>query len=68
MPYFMTNENWYRYEEGAENEFGSNYVLTEEGRKIPEVVESYNEFVENDSLEFDPDEEDKAMKLFGIKG
>lgn len=67
-PLFMTNPDWYTYEEGAESEYGTNYVLTEEGRKNPDVVESWEEFVKNDSMmpDIDESEKDEAMKLFGL--
>ena len=48
-PYFLTNEAWYRLKEGV---FG--YELTPAGRKIPEVVASYEEFY---STERDDDDE-----------
>ncbi len=38
-PYFMTNEEWYRYDVA---EF--RMKLTEAGKQIPEVVQSYEEF------------------------
>lgn len=47
-PYFMTNDEWYEYVEGAELEYGTNYLLTEKGKSIPEVVESWNEFIKDD--------------------
>lgn len=68
-PLFMTNEAWYEYKEGAYEEYGTDFVLTEEGRKHPEVVESWEDFVRNDSSVIDLDEleeRDRAMELFGI--
>jgi len=46
-PYFLKNEAWYRHKEG-----GLGYELTGEGKKIPEVVASYENFyAEDDELE-----------------
>ena len=39
QPYFMKNEAWYRLKDG-----GLGYELTKEGKKIPEVVASYEDF------------------------
>ena len=39
LPYYMTNDKWYRvnYDLGSSR----GHILTEEGKKMPEVVESY---------------------------
>lgn len=67
MPYFMQDEKWYKFEEGHEFENGTNYVLTEEGKAIPEVVESYQQFVRDLDTTMDEDEERaEAMKLMGL--
>ena len=67
LPYFMENEEWYEFKEGHEFENGSNYVLTEKGKAIPEVVESYQQFVRDLDTTMDEDEERaEAMKLMGL--
>ena len=38
-PYFMKNKDWYYHDEKEWR-----YKLTEEGKKIPAVVRSYEEF------------------------
>lgn len=40
-PYFMEDRKFYRYEEGAEEKYGTNYLLTEEGWNDPKAVESF---------------------------
>lgn len=39
MPYFMTNDEWYYVDDDK-----GIMVLTEKGKKIPEVVKSYKEW------------------------
>lgn len=38
-PYFMKNKEWYYHDKKEWK-----YKLTEEGKKIPEVVKSYKEY------------------------
>ena len=67
-PYFMTNPEWYQYVEDGELKYGSNYVLTDAGKAIKEVVESYNEFLQDDAMSCEEEgEEEQAKKLFGLK-
>ena len=50
LPYYMTNERWYKvnYDLGSSR----GHLLTEEGKMIPKVVESYERAYqdENDGL------------------
>ena len=39
LPYYMTNDKWYKVNYDLSSSRG--YILTEEGKKIPKVVESY---------------------------
>ena len=45
-PYFMNKEEWYYFVPQKGNELIGRYELTEEGKKIPEVVQSHKEFYE----------------------
>ena len=45
-PYFMEKEEWFERDEANAEANGCNYVLTEKGKAIPKVVESYEEFQE----------------------
>lgn len=40
MPYFIENEDWYYYN-------GEEFKLTELGKSIPKVVESYEQFLKD---------------------
>lgn len=40
-PLFMTNEDWYEFDFGL-----GKLVLTDEGKSIPIVVDSYDQFYE----------------------
>ena len=40
-PLFLKNKSWYKYDDEL-----FKYVLSEEGKKNPEVVKSYNDFYE----------------------
>lgn len=55
IPYFLKNKEW--YEEIPSNKEGCTrrIVLTEKGKSIPEVVESYKEWTE-DMEDFSIDE------------
>lgn len=46
MPYFKTNENWYIPPKRRKDGSVIHCQLTEEGKKIPEVVQSYKEYYE----------------------
>lgn len=50
LPYYMTNEKWYKVNYDLSSSRG--HLLTEEGKKIPKVVESYERAYqdENDGL------------------
>lgn len=39
LPYYMTNDKWYKVNYDLSSSRG--HILTEEGKKIPKVVESY---------------------------
>ena len=45
-PYFMNKEEWYYFVPQKGNELIGRYELTEEGKKIPEVVQSHKEYYE----------------------
>ena len=49
LPYFLRNKKWY-YPNPEVSYYGC--LLTEEGRKIPEVVKSHNDFYDPDNLLF----------------
>jgi sRNA-binding regulator protein Hfq len=46
-PYFMTNKEWYYFEDQdlPERQEDINVKLTEEGKKIKKVVDSYDQYV-----------------------
>lgn len=46
QPYFMEKEEWYYFVPQKGNELIGRYELTEEGKKIPEVVQSHKEYYE----------------------
>lgn len=72
-PYFMTNKEWYTYDEVEEK-----YVLTDKAPQ--EAIDSYNEFYKGLETQFDEDfeeesdlgiieeetEEQKVNKLFNL--
>lgn len=39
LPYYMANDKWYKVNYDLSSSRG--HILTEEGKKIPKVVESY---------------------------
>lgn len=51
IPYFLTNEKWYKKVPLADNDRG--YILTDEAP--PEAVKSYNEFYAEEYIEEDGD-------------
>jgi len=48
QPYFMTNKAWYEYVDDVNSDV--NTVLTEEGKKLPAVVDSYNDYLKEDGV------------------
>lgn len=46
-PYFATNKKWFYYNPDTFSYYGC--LLTEEGKKIPKVVKSYNDFYDPDN-------------------
>ena len=46
-PYFATNKQWFYENPDWDSYYGC--LLTEEGKKIPEVVKSYNDFYDPDN-------------------
>ena len=46
-PYFATNKEWFYENPDWESYYGC--LLTEEGKKIPEAVKSYNDFYDIDN-------------------
>lgn len=72
MPYFMTNEEWYKFDEVQ-----FKYVLTDKAPQ--EAIDSYNEFYKGLETQFDEDfdeesdlgireedEEERVNKLFNL--
>ena len=60
-PYFATNKKWFYYNPDWDSYYGC--LLTEEGKKIPEVVKSYDEFYDiNNPLLYDGDLDDEDEK------
>ena len=58
-PYFATNKKWFYYNPDWNSYYGC--LLTEEGKKIPEVVKSYNDFYDiNNPLLYDGDLDDET--------
>lgn len=49
-PYFATNKKWFYYNPDIFSYYGC--LLTEEGKKNPKVVKSYNDFYDPDNLLF----------------
>ena len=45
-PYFKEKKEWYYFVPQKGNELIGRYELTEEGKKIPEVVQSHKEYYE----------------------
>lgn len=44
QPYFMTNKDWFYFKKDANKVVGGKYYLTELGKSIPEVAQSYKEY------------------------
>ena len=67
QPYFMENEEWYKYD----NEKGR-YILTEKAPQ--EAIDSYNDFYSKagtrltTNFTIDDILESQAMNLFGLQG
>ena len=53
-PYFMNKEEWYYFVPQKGNELIGRYELTEEGKKIPEVVQSHKEYYDTVDNYVDP--------------
>lgn len=58
LPYYMTNDKWYKINHDLNSSRG--HLLTEEGKKIPKVVESYERTYQDDYLLYDGDLSDDA--------
>lgn len=56
LPYYMTNKKWYKINYDLNSSRG--HLLTEEGEKIPKVVESYNRAYQDGYLLYDGDLDD----------
>ena len=56
LPYYMTNKKWYKINYNLNSSRG--HLLTEEGKKIPKVVESYERAYQDDYLLYDGDLDD----------
>ena len=56
LPYYMTNKKWYKINYDLNSSRG--HLLTEEGKKIPKVVESYERAYKDDYLLYDGDSSD----------
>lgn len=56
LPYYMTNKKWYKINYDLNSSRG--HLLTEEGKKIPKVVESYERAHRDDYLLYDGDLDD----------
>ena len=53
-PYFKEKEEWYYFVPQKGNELIGRYELTEEGKKIPEVVQSHKEYYDTVDNYVDP--------------
>lgn len=66
LPYYMTNKKWYKINYDLNSSRG--HLLTEEGKKIPKVVESYERAYKDDYLLYDGDlDDDNATKRNNAK-
>ena len=67
LPYYMTNKKWYKINPDLHAYRG--HLLTEEGKKIPKVVESYERAYKDDYLLYDGDLDDgDVTKCNNAKG
>ena len=53
-PYFKEKKEWYYFVPQKGNELIGRYELTEEGKKIPEVVQSHKEYYDTVDNYVDP--------------
>lgn len=65
LSYYMTNKKWYKINYDLNSSRG--HLLTEEVKKIPKVVESYERAYRDDYLLYDGDLDDDQVKSNSVK-